>query len=211
MLFKVLDGEGRACHGGSLKWPLPTKGKNGKWKPGKWVEVEGKLIPCKNGLHLCRPQDLCQWLNETIYEAEVEGEQIIHEDKVVARKARLLRKMEKWTKKTARLFACECAERVLPIFEKECRVDKRLRRAIETARKFANGRASKEDLAAARAAAGAAERGTQAWAAALAVSGAVSGDAARAAERGIQAMAAAWAAERKWQTDRLLEILGVED
>ena len=69
-----------------------------------------------------------------------------------------------------RLFAADCAERVLYLFEKERPDDDRPRKAIQAARDFANGKIE----AAAREAAGAA-----AWAAAWA--------AARAAARAAQA------------------------
>jgi hypothetical protein len=39
----------------------------------------------------------------------------------------------------ARIFACDCAERALPIFERERPDDKRPREAIATARRFATG------------------------------------------------------------------------
>jgi len=45
-----------------------------------------------------------------------------------------------------RLFACDCAEHVLHIFEKEYPDDKRPRQAIETSRKYANGHATLEEL-----------------------------------------------------------------
>ena len=60
-----------------------------------------------------------------------------------------------------RLFACDCAEQALPIYEKDYPDDKRPRQAVETARLFAEGKATQEELAAAGAAARAA-----AWAAA---------------------------------------------
>jgi len=50
----------------------------------------------------------------------------------------------------ARLFACDCAEKVLPIYEKQYPKDIRPRQAIEVARKFANGEATQDALAAAR-------------------------------------------------------------
>lgn len=50
-----------------------------------------------------------------------------------------------------RLFACDIAERVLHIFEKEYPDDGRLRRALEVSRKFAKGKATKEELVAASA------------------------------------------------------------
>ena len=91
--------------------------------------------------------------------------------------------------RAAREFACDCAEAVLPIFERVWPEDKRPRHAIDVARRFANGSASASELAAARDAAWDAARDA-AWAAA----GAAAGDAARDVER-------------KWQTSRLLKYL----
>lgn len=162
-LFKVL-GKGRVpCHGGSGTWPVA----------GEWLSVDGPLVLCEHGLHLCREKDLILWLGPEIWEAECEGERIDATDKVVVRKARLVRKLDTWDERTARLFACDCAERVLPIHEKRYPEEKRSRAAIETARRYAEGKATKEELAAA-------------------------GDAARAAAR---------AAEREWQTARLMAYL----
>ena len=85
-----------------------------------------------------------------------------------------------------RLFACDCAEQVLPIFEKAYPDDKRPRASIETARKYANGKATQDELAAARAAA---------WDAARAAAWDAAWDAARDAAR---------EAAKKWQAERLL-------
>ena len=60
--------------------------------------------------------------------------------------------------RVARLFACDCAEIVLPIFERACPQDQRPRQAIKVARRFAMGEATSEELAAAGAAARAAAR-----------------------------------------------------
>ena len=108
-----------------------------------------------------------------------------------------------------RLFACDCAEQALPTYEKDYPDDKRPRKAVETARLFAEGKATQEELAAARdaaryaawAAAAAAARDAArdaAWAAAGAAAGAAGGDAAGDA---------AWAAEEEWQLVRLREYL----
>jgi hypothetical protein len=81
-----------------------------------------------------------------------------------------------------RLFACDCAEQSLPIFERDYPNDPRPRQAIEVARRYANGQATDEERAAARDAARAA-----AWAAARdaarAAAWAAARDAARAAGR----------------------------
>jgi hypothetical protein len=175
-LWKILNDNGSCCHGGNGKWNLP-KGK----RPGKWMPViKGDIKPCRNGYHLCRSKDLLGWLNATIYEAEAGSERVAETNKVVVRKARLLRKVDNWNEKTARMFACDCAARVLHFYERKYD-DPRVRNCIEVARLYANGKATHDDLAAARAAARAA-----AWAA------------ARAA-----AWAAAWDAEGRWQSKRL--------
>ena len=88
----------------------------------------------------------------------------------------------------ARLFACDCAEHVLPIFEQKNPGDKRPRKAIEVSRRYANGEATREELDAT-------------WAATWA--------ATRAATRAA-AWAAAGAAERDWQKERFLQYLNEE-
>lgn len=81
----------------------------------------------------------------------------------------------------ARLFACDCAEHVLPYFEASYPEDQRPRACIQVARRFALGQATDEELAAAYAAA--------------------------AAARSAGADGADGAAEREWQTRRLLHRL----
>lgn len=141
MLFKVL-GENGDARMGTGSWSLPHKDpETGEWIPGEWMPaIEGPLEPCRNGYHLCRAGHLVFWLGPTIYEAEIhpeDSEVVEVSDKIVVRRARLLRQMEKWTPRTARQFAADCAEYVLPIYEKEFPDDRRPREAIEAARKLA--------------------------------------------------------------------------
>jgi hypothetical protein len=125
-----------------------------------------------------------------------------------------------------RLFACDCAERAL-LREREAgrEPDQRSWTAIEVARAFAQGNATKEQLYAARAASRAAAMDAvraEAVAAAGAVSRAASRAAAGAAARAgawdaARAAAwdaawaadwdAAWDAETEWQTQRLIQLL----
>ena len=221
--YKVLAEGGSACHGGSGKWHLP-KGK----RPGKWMPKLTDITPCQRGYHLVTLEQLPQWLGATIWVAEGRGEHIKESDKHVFSQARLLCKVDAWNERTARIFVCDCAERVLPIFEREYPNEKAPRNAIETARRFADGKATSDELAAARDAARAAARDAAwdaargaagdaawaaagdaawgaAWAAAWAVARAVARDAAWDA-----ALAAAGAAERAWQSIRLAEILGLD-
>ena len=101
-----------------------------------------------------------------------------------------------------RLFAADCAERVLHLFESKHPDDDRPRKAIEAARAFANGEIDDAARDAARAAAGDAA-GDAAWAAARDAAWAAARDAARAAARAAAGAAArdaagdaAWAAAR---------------
>ena len=156
IFYKVLNEDGSARIGRG-KWYLPQRGRPGKWMP----QIKGALIICQSGYHLCRRADLLNWLGPVIYQAEPGGEIIKATDKIVARQARLLRRLDNWTERTARLFACDCAERVLPFFERGYPTDTRPREAIETARRFAAGQAAQRELAAAGDAAGDAARAAE--------------------------------------------------
>jgi len=89
-LFKVLE-NGRSCHGGNLKWDLPTRDDQGNWTPGRWHGVRGDIDVCSRGLHLTtQPGKWMTW-NSTVYEAEGAGQSDQDDDKIAFRRARLLR------------------------------------------------------------------------------------------------------------------------
>ena len=190
-LYKALSADGRSCNGGHSKWSLPTLQSDGTYKPGRWMPRVTDIKPCERGYHVFSRKDILQWVNATLYEAEVRGETIDHGDKTVAESCRLIRPVSGCNESTLRLFACRVAEDVLPIYEREYPDDYRPRKAIETARRYANGKATDRELAAAWAARGAAR--DAAWAAARAA-------AARAAD-------AAWVAAGEKYTDWLWEMI----
>ena len=213
MLYKVMRDDGTTAYGRD-GWDLPRGSRRGSWR-----RVTGPLIPCENGLHVCREQDLISWIQgERLYEAEARGDQVDGGDKLVVREARLVRRVAGWNETTLRLFAADCAERALLGEQKAGREpDRRLWAAVKAARDYAHGLISQAELAAARAAAwaaaGAAARDA-AWDAVGAAAGAAAWDAAWDAA-GAAAGAAAWyavgaaagAAEREWQSNRLSEYL----
>jgi len=108
----------------------------------------------------------------------------------------------------ARELACDYAEHVLPIFERDYPDDKRPREGIEVARRYARGEATDEELAAAEDA-----TWDAAWAAAGYAAGYATGAAARTADRYITLLAARAAGdvaedtESTWQKRRLREKL----
>ena len=185
-LYKVLDKDGYSCHGGEAKWSLPTQNEDGTWTPGDWMDdIHGELEICDNGYHVVKFDQLIYWLNTRIFEVEVDGEIIEDYDKSVCRKCRLVRELTAWNERSVRLFTCDCAEHVLPIFERKYPNDNRPRKAIETARLYADGNVTEEELGAA-------------WSAALAAAR----DAARSA-----ALDAAEDSAEEWQTNKLQEYL----
>lgn len=199
-LYKILGPNRTSYHGGTGPWP----------PPGEWLRVDGPLVVCKHGLHLCREQDLVHWLGPEIWEAEHDGSEIIEcADKIVVRAARLVRHCDTWTERTARLYAADCAEHALPIYERHYPDDARPRLSIAVARAYARGEIGAVARDAARDAALAAARD-----AARAAAGDAAGNAAWAAARDA-AWSAAWSvawsaardAARAWQTARLLEYL----
>ena len=205
--YKVLGKGGVPCNSGKDQWNLPKDG-----EPGKWMPKIDDIIPCERGYHLCRREDLIHWLNKEIYEAEGRGEFIRHDDnKDVFPEARLLRRIETWNDKTARLFEADCAEHVLYFFEKRYPNDDRPRKVIQAARDFANGKIPEDELRAAREPA----RGVI-WD----VGREMAREAARAAtwEAAREAREMTWEAwettweaaeeaEKKWQTERLFYYL----
>ncbi|MEA1957563.1 MAG: hypothetical protein U9N01_04330 [Euryarchaeota archaeon] len=232
-LYKVLDDQGRSCNGGDASWSLPLKGADGKWNPGEWMpKIKGKLELCENGYHLCRSDDLLSWLGKQIFEAEYRGEKREGGNKIVVRQCRLLRKCEGWTEKSARLFAC-WSVRHTPLADGrkvwDLLNDKKGRTAVEVAEEYAKGKATKKELATARAAAAYAVWGATgdavgdaAWYAAKAVTGEAAKDAAwyaawEAAKDAAKAVTgeaakdaawyAAWTAARVAQTKELIKVL----
>ncbi len=213
-LWKFLNEDGRPCYGGQGRWSLPKDGQPGEWMPA----IQGELRPCKRGYHACRDQDLPWWCGPALYRLEARGEVQTTKDKVVCREARLLSRVETWNERTARLFACDCAERVLWIYEAQYPNDDRPRRAIEVARRYALGEATIDKLIAARIHASLAvlcavnPAGHAAYAARSAAEDddnaawASVGEAAYAAGAAVYENAAeyAWVYEQWWQTERLL-------
>ena len=164
--------EGGTTYNG-FTWPLPHDG-----QPGEWVEVGKRARKALTADDLCTGRvlhatdaaHLLDWLNAEMYEIEIdESRGVIVADKIGFRRGRLVRRIDAWNERTARLFACDCAEDALQYAEESARPT--LECAIYVARCYADGEATSKELAAAWAAAGAAARAAArdaAWAAAWA-------------------------------------------
>jgi hypothetical protein len=210
--YKILSTDGEPVHGGEGVYPAA----------GVELPHIADPEPCKRGYHLTDAAHLVEWIPEcdefVIWKAKPVGKRVEAENKVACESCVLIEQVGRMDARKLRLFACDCAERVLPIFEKRYPGDNRPREAIRIARLFDDGLATAEELDAAEDAAGdavwdAAEAAARdaAGAAAWAAAGDAAGAAARAAARAAAgdavwdaAWAAAWDAERKWQGRRLL-------
>ena len=121
--YKFLEG-GRGVYS-HAPWPLP--GRDG---PGSWVTVHGELVPCRNGIHACAPEDLPYWIAGELWEIELAGAIVAVRNGLLARSGRLLRRVEAWSLGGAMRFAAACSERALRTVEGDTQ-------ASATARGFA--------------------------------------------------------------------------
>jgi hypothetical protein len=100
--YKFLRPGGSSLFTG-FRWPLPATG------PGEWVGAE--ISPCRSGIHACRPSDLPLWIGRTLYEVELDGEIVEERTKVIASRARLLRRIEAWDDHLRAEYTRMCADR----------------------------------------------------------------------------------------------------
>lgn len=87
-----------------FQWPAPQDD-----APGGWVVVHGSLEPCRTGLHLLRATDLPLWMLEELYTVEADGPVLEYDDFVLARRARLLQRVDTWGRDLAVSFSRGCA------------------------------------------------------------------------------------------------------
>jgi hypothetical protein len=90
----------------TFAWPLPSA-----TAPGAWVEIDEPLSACRSGLHLCRVADLPYWIGDELFEAEIDGEPLTTSAALVARRARLVRRIEAWNEPNKLAFAHGCVAR----------------------------------------------------------------------------------------------------
>lgn len=200
--YKALEGLRAPVAGSGYRYP----------GVGRWTRHldPTELEHYAYGYHVVQRNRLVEWLQSTIYEAEVcpDHEPLVTEGKTITCRVKLTHRFDTWNERTARLFAADVAEHVLPHARDEDRA--MLANVLTVVRRYARGEATDQELAAARAAGYAAGvAGVAAWAAAWAAdAGYAAGYAARAAARvAAKAAGAAWDAEREWQTDRLFAYL----
>ena len=147
--FKTLNQNGMDDNG--VWWSLPVRKSDDTWVAGDWMTpVEGELEMVgmeDHGYRVYDVDDIVFELAPRVFEVEVRDEIVDHPiHGYLVRTCRLTRELESWNEPTARLFACDNAEKVLPIYEKAHPGDDRPRKAIEAARNFARAQANSSNL-----------------------------------------------------------------
>jgi hypothetical protein len=105
--YKFLAEDGRGVFS-RFVWPQPDDG------PGAWVE--SAVVPCRSGVHACRPADLPYWVAPELYEIELDGP-VELELKVVAPRGRLTRRIDGWNEDTRQEYSQMCVARARELAE----------------------------------------------------------------------------------------------
>lgn len=100
--YKFVREDGTSLFTG-FRWPLPDGG------PSGWVDA--RVDPCRSGIHACRPEHLPYWIGRVLYEVELQGEVAEEPTKVVAPRARLVRRVEAWDASLRDAYTRMCADR----------------------------------------------------------------------------------------------------
>lgn len=141
--------------------------------------VEGELRFCENGYHLSLSDNLISSISQDLYQVKPIGHALYQEGVVVARQCRLISRVDRWNKESARLLTYECVKHIGALKDKQ---QAKIEEFLDHCWWF-GARVTTADAA---------------WGAACKVS--VTGD-----DKWHQA----FQEERKWQNKKLLEILNV--
>lgn len=101
----------------NFAWPQPHGGEPGEWASGRPVEL------CLTGIHACRAVDLTEWIDDELWELELDGAIREELSMVVAERGRLVRRVDAWDAGCAEAFAVDCTWRARAITVRALRRD----------------------------------------------------------------------------------------
>jgi hypothetical protein len=87
-------------------WPTSRAG-----APGPWVAAEGGPALCRTAVHGCLAEHLPWWIQEELWRAEFDEPATVAGHKLMAGRARLVRRVAAWDRRAAGDFAAACAAR----------------------------------------------------------------------------------------------------
>lgn len=126
--YKVLGADGSACHGGT-----------GRWRKGRPRSVRAPLAYPLHGIYYCSRDQLIYWLGPRVwlFEDLTPDEAVNVGGETLTRRGRIVQRFDAWDDRSARLFAADCAESVLPRIPESDRDPFVV--AISAARRYADG------------------------------------------------------------------------
>ncbi|MDQ3669623.1 MAG: hypothetical protein M3377_04985 [Actinomycetota bacterium] len=91
-------------------WPTPnTDG------PAEWVRIDGEIQQCLNGIHACTKAGLVEWLDDELWEIELDGPVLEADGELIAPAGRLIRRLEGWNGDCARAFVGHCVDNTVEV------------------------------------------------------------------------------------------------
>lgn len=87
-----------------FRWPTPGDG------PGAWVDADPS--PCATGIHACLPEQLPLWLQDELWEIELDGAVTPLARKLVAERGRLVRRVDSWDARALAAYGAACCARL---------------------------------------------------------------------------------------------------
>jgi hypothetical protein len=104
LAYKVLH-DGRSAFTG-WEWPVPDGD-----SPGEWIEINGPIALCENGVHACTARQLPPWIGNELWAVELDGEILQTPLVLVASRARLLAPVRGWQQDTRIRYGEACESR----------------------------------------------------------------------------------------------------
>jgi hypothetical protein len=83
--------------------------------PGEWIEVNGPIAVCENGVHACAARQLAPWIGNELWAVELAGEILETQLVLVASRARLLAPVRAWDEDTRTRYGEACQSRASPL------------------------------------------------------------------------------------------------
>jgi hypothetical protein len=108
LAYKVLH-DGRSAFTG---WDWPVSDGD---SPGEWIEVNGPIALCENGVHACTARQLAPWIGNELWAVELDGEILQTDLVLVASRARLLAPVHAWDESMRTRYGEACLTRATPL------------------------------------------------------------------------------------------------
>ena len=60
------------------------------WPQGEWIEADGAIGLCANGIHACRPEALPRWLDDELWLVELDDVEEEHDGVLIGKMAEMV-------------------------------------------------------------------------------------------------------------------------